>query len=92
MDEADSVLIDDCVNPLIMASAPDDVAKDLFILAQKVCVSDLPPAPTQESPAGSVYLSLTKHYTFSMGPHGMIVRARLEGMMHSLQKCAISHA
>ena len=82
------MLIDDCANPLIMASTPDNVAQDLFILAQKVCVSDLLPASAQEHPAGSVCLFLTEDYGFSGRAHGMRVRARSIGMKHSLQEYA----
>lgn len=82
------MLIDDCVNPLIMASTPDNVAKDLYILAQKVCVSDFPPASAQEPPSGSVCLFLTEDYGFSGRDHGMLVRARSIGMKHSLQEYA----
>jgi len=36
VDEADSVLIDDCITPLIMSSAPDRATKERYIIAQKV--------------------------------------------------------
>ncbi len=36
VDEADSLLIDDCRNPLIIASRPDNAAKEMFELAHKV--------------------------------------------------------
>ena len=36
VDEADSVLIDDCITPLIMSSAFDKVTKERYIIAQKV--------------------------------------------------------
>ena len=36
IDEADSVLIDDCRNPLVISSAPDDVSKERFVIAHQV--------------------------------------------------------
>ena len=36
IDEADSVLIDDCRNPLIISSVPDPVSRDSFVAAHKV--------------------------------------------------------
>ena len=36
VDEADSVLIDDCMTPLVLSSASVTVSKDLYILAHKV--------------------------------------------------------
>jgi hypothetical protein len=41
IDEADSVLIDDCRNPLVISSAPDDVAKERFVTAHQVCPASL---------------------------------------------------
>ncbi len=36
VDEADSVLIDDCMTPLVLSAASDTVSKDLYVLAHKV--------------------------------------------------------
>ena len=36
IDEADSVLIDDCRNPLIISSTPNDASKERFVTAHKV--------------------------------------------------------
>lgn len=36
VDEADSLLIDECRNPLIISSEPDDTAAERFLLAHKV--------------------------------------------------------
>ena len=36
VDEADSLLIDDCRNPLIISAEPDTGANERFLLAHKV--------------------------------------------------------
>lgn len=36
VDEADSVLIDDCMTPLVLSSASDTVSKEHYVLAHKV--------------------------------------------------------
>ena len=36
VDEADSVLIDDCMTPLVLSAASDTVSKEQYILAHKV--------------------------------------------------------
>ncbi len=39
VDEADSVLIDDCMTPLVLSSASDTVSKEEYVLAHKVRLS-----------------------------------------------------
>ena len=36
VDEADSVLIDDCMTPLVLSSSSDTVSKERYVLAHKV--------------------------------------------------------
>ncbi len=40
VDEADSLLIDDCRNPLIISAEPDNTSNERFLLAHKVHVPD----------------------------------------------------
>ena len=68
VDEADSVLIDDCMTPLVLSATSDTVCKEQYVLAHKVRHIQSEAAACNSPPSSIINvlfltLNLQRHYS-----------------------------